>query len=168
MKLYEINESIRAICETGIVEDTETGEITYEGPEGLEALEMERSAKVLAIAKVIKEQTADLDAYEAERKALAKRMLARGAALEKRIEWLRGYLTANCAADEKLKDGTISVSFRKTESVSFDGDAFSLPEDLRIERVSYQPNKDAIKAAIREGQEIAGATIVERITPSIR
>ena len=94
MKLYEINESIRALCETGIVEDTETGEITYEGPEGLEALEMERTVKVLAIAKVIKEQTAEWEAYEAERKALAKRMLNRGAAMEKRIEWLRAAFDA--------------------------------------------------------------------------
>jgi hypothetical protein len=168
VKLYEINEAVRTLCEQGIVEDQDTGEILFEGPEGLETLEMERSAKLLAIAKVIKEQTAELDAYEVERKALAKRMMARGAAMEKRIEWLKGYLVDNTTPEEKVKDGTISLSFRTTESIEYDGDAFELPEDLRIEKHSFQPNREAIKAVLKAGDAVRGAFLVTRVSPSIR
>lgn len=166
MRLYEINESIRTLCEQGIVEDQETGEILFEGPEGLESLEMERTAKLLAIAKLVKEQTADLAAYDEERKALAKRMQSRSNAMESRIEWLKSYLLANTTPEEKVKDSTISLSFRTTESVEYTGDARELPETMS--RVSYTADKAAIKAALLAGESVSGARLVYKVSPSIR
>jgi hypothetical protein len=168
VKLYELNDTIREICEQGIIVDEETGEILFEGTPGLQLLEMERTEKLLAIAKVIKEQSADFDAYETERKALAKRMMARAAAMEKRIEWLKAYLVENTTPDEKVKDGVISLSFRTTESVAFEGSAEHLPEAFRSEKVTYTPNKEAIKAALKSGEAVIGASIVSKVSPTIR
>jgi aldehyde:ferredoxin oxidoreductase len=167
MKLYEYNQALRELLENGLVVDEETGEILFEGAEDLAALEMAREEKILAVAKVLAEQQADLKAYSDERKALAARMLKREAAMEKKTEWLKTYLRIH-AQGEKVKDGTISLSWRNSKSVIVSVPAEQLAEEYRSVKVSITPNKKKLLEALESGAEVLGVSIEEKVSPVIK
>lgn len=58
-------------------------------------------------------------------------------------------------------DGLFKASFRKSTAVSV-FDESQIPAEFMREKISYTPDKTAIKKAIESGQEVAGAKIEER------
>lgn len=168
MTLYEISADIRKMLQEGFVCDEETGELLFDGSEGLQALQMAREQKVLAIAKVMKETQNELEAFEVERKALAKRMIARAAAMERKIEWLQRCLQQNVAEGEKLNDGIIALSWRKTTSVEIAVAVESLPDAFVKIAVTRTADKTALKAALQGGAAVAGVCLVEKVSPVLK
>lgn len=65
----------------------------------------------------------------------------------------------------RLADHTISS--RKSQSVEVTAETIDLPEQFVRVRTTYSPDKVAIKAALKAGQAIAGAELVERRSWSI-
>lgn len=89
-----------------------------------------------------------------ERKAEAERRATRLA------ENLGAYLN-----HQKFQSDLVTVSFRRSESVLVEPDA-ELPEGMV--RVKREPDKTAIKAALKAGQTVRGCLLVRNISTIIR
>lgn len=153
MRLYEIDEAILSCI------DTETGEIL--DAEKLNALQIEREEKLENVALWIKNLKSDAEALKAEKQAFADRQKA----AENKAESLKKWLT-EALAGEKFKTTRVAVSFRKTKSVQVE-DIWKL-DDSFVKYAEPTPDKAAIKKAIEAGQEVAGATLVENVSISVK
>lgn len=154
MTLWDIDQGILACL------DAETGEII--DPEKLTALHMEREAKLENVALWIKNLRADAAAIKAEKDALAKREKAASKKAEDLENWLlqalggQAFQTAKCA-----------VSFRRSTMVNV-LDLSHIPAEYLKVKTEYSPDKNAIAAAIKAGQEIGGCELVENLNISIK
>jgi hypothetical protein len=151
MNLYEINEEMLNCI------DAETGEVDTDK---LDELTMLRDEKLENIALWIKDLKAEAEALKAEKQAFA----ARQSAAEHRAESLKNYLTGFLHG-EKFKTTRCAISFRKTESVKITNELELPPEFTSVE---IKADKNAIKQAIKNGQTVTGAEIVEGISCSIK
>lgn len=140
MNLYEINnEMLNCI-------DPETGEVDIDK---LNDLQMLKDEKIENIALWIKDLKAEAEALKAEKLAFQ----ARQAAAENKAESLKNYL-ANALNGEKFKTTKCAISFRRSEKVEIMNELDLPPEFTTVEI-------KADKTAIKSGQEVAGAKIVE-------
>ena len=145
MKLYEIDQAIMDCI------DMETGEVINE--ELLNNLQMERDAKIENVALWIKELKAEAEALKAEKLAFAERQKVAENKMESLKKWLAYALNG-----EKFKSVRASVTFRTTQKVEV-ADIYKLDENF-LKYKEPEANKEAIKKAINEGQEVTGATLV--------
>lgn len=152
--LYEINQAILACV------DSETGEII--DPELLNNLLMEREAKIEGVVCWIKNLESDALAYKAEKEAFSKRENA----AKTKAKSLRAWLT-QVLEGQKFSTAKCSVSFRKSTSVEIEDGTELLPEYQTI-KTSTEPNKTAIKEALKNGLLVPGCRIVENINPQIK
>lgn len=152
--LYEIDKSIMECL------DFETGEIL--DAERLNALQMERQEKVESVALWIKNLSADAIAYKAEKDAFAEREKAALKKIESLKNWLSWALEG-----QKFSTWRCAVTFRKSEAVEIEDEAL-IPQEMKTEKITYSPNKTAIKEAIKAGEEIPGCKLVERMNPTIK
>lgn len=174
MKLYETYFEIEQLWAR--VEDILNGDVT-EGPDGLpvtpemaldwieEALsgiEGERDTKALNIACLIKNFRADAAALKEEKLRLAKRQQS----CERTVERLTRYLEQFLPGGTKLKDARCVISWRRSEAVDFTGRPDELPEDYQ--RVKIEANISAIKDALKAGETINGAELIERQNLQVR
>lgn len=151
--LYEIDEAILACI------DQETGEI-IDG-EKLDALQIEREEKLESVALWIKDLKAEAEALKAEKQAFADRQKAAETKAESLKKWL-----ADALAGEKFKTTRVAVSFRKTQSVQV-SDIWELDEKF-VKYAEPTADKAAIKAAIKAGEEVNGATLIESVSLSVK
>ena len=156
MTLYEINQQILNAIEYGC--DPETGEII--SASALDALEMAKEEKTENIILLIKDLTAENKAISEEEQAFAKRRRAG----ENRVEWLKNYLMASLGG-EKFKTPRCSASYRKTAAVTIVDEGAIPPEYIRTKT---EPNKMAIKDALKAGETIPGATLEDRVSLIIK
>lgn len=152
--LYEIDQAILECL------DFETGEIL--DAERLDSLQMERQEKVESVALWIKNLSADAIAFKAEKEAFVEREKAALKKIESLKNWLSWALDG-----QKFSTWRCAVTFRKSEAVEIEDDC-KLPQYLLNEKVTYTPNKTAIKEAIKAGEEIPGCKLVERMNPTIK
>ena len=145
MKLYEIDQAIMNCI------DMETGEIINE--ELLNNLQMERDTKIENVALWIKDLKAEAEALKAEKLAFAERQKVAENKMESLKKWLAYALNG-----EKFKSVRASVTFRTTDKVEV-ADIYKLDENY-VRYKEPEADKDAIKKAIKAGQEVAGATLV--------
>ena len=144
--LYEINEEILSCV------DMETGEII--DPDKLTQLQMEFDDKVEGIALWIKNLLSDAEAIKNEKDKLAERQKV----CENKAKSLKKYLS-ECLMGQKFKTPKVSISFRKSDSV----DVFDIGK-IPKEYLKYKdpdPDKTAIKTALKSGKDVPGAKIVE-------
>ena len=152
--LYQIESAIMDCM------DMETGEIL--DVEGLEALQMEREQKLENIACFIKNLDSDAAAFAAEEKAFAERRKA----AERKANGLREYLT-QALQGEKFSTSRCAVSFRVSEAVEITEEIL-VPYAYMTEKRSWQPNKTAIKTALKAGEMIDGCQLVKRYNINVR
>lgn len=145
MNLYEIDMAITACV------DEETGEII--DFEQLNELLMDRNTKIEKVALWIKNLDALAASIKAERDAFDKRMKSVENKAKSLREWLKNAL--ECSPFETAK---VCVSFRKSEQTEVDENV--LDKKWFKEKISYTPDKTAIKNAIKSGQTIEGARII--------
>lgn len=153
MKLYEIDQAIMDCI------DMETGEIINE--ELLNDLQMERDTKIENVALWIKELKAEAEALKAEKMAFAERQKVAENKMESLKKWLAYALNG-----EKFKTVRASVTFRTTDKVEI-ADIYKLDENY-LRYKEPEADKDAIKKAIKAGQEVAGATLVSNTSVIIK
>lgn len=148
MTLYEIDQAILECL------DEETGEIV--DLERLSELNMEREKKISNVACWIKDLKAEAEALKTEKQNLAKRQQV----CENKAESLKKWL-AYALNGEKYKDSRCNIGYRKSTSVNFgiNFDFNTLPEDLK--KITVEPKKNEIKAAIKDGLQIDGVTLEE-------
>lgn len=156
MKLFEIDERIKSCI------DDETGEVFDE--ETLLALQMEREDKIKAIAQWVLELKADAVAYGAQKDKFA--------ALEKstknKIDRLSSFLAYALDGNKFVADDkSVAISFRKSEAIKFedeDGFVAWATENGKNEFLTLKSptvNKAAVKDAIKAGEVVYGAEIVQ-------
>lgn len=153
--LYEIDGMVMTVLNDGLVFDEETGEIIFD-VDTLEALEMERNAKLEAVACYVKGLEAEAAAIRAEEKALAERRQVK----ERKAERMRAYIADSMSmfGDTKLETARVALSFRKSEAVELD-EAMLSDEWFAVKKA---PDKAGIKKALKAGVHVAGAELVER------
>jgi hypothetical protein len=153
--LYEINSQIEQVWGTAV--DPDTGEIINEDAlQELEQLGMQREEKLENLALFYKNLSAEAEALKAEKMRLA----ARQAAAEKKAEGIKKYIAASMdsAGGEKIKTSKVAIGWRKSESVQVEENAFLPDEYLTFK--APEPNKTAIKKALKAGEKIDGASLV--------
>lgn len=155
MNLFDLSDAQRKVLDGIAVVDAETGE--YYDSENISELEGRIEDKIDAIACYIKEVDSDADAMKAEEQRIAKRRKA----AEVRSDRLRQYLMAWMQESGRRKAETARscVSLRRAESVKVYDD-LALPDGFMRQRIENVPDKKAIKAAIKAGEQVPGAEIV--------
>lgn len=153
MTLYEIDQAILGCI------DLETGEIIDK--EMLDQLEMDREAKIENVACWIKELKAEAEALKAEKLAFAERQQVAENKIEKLKNWLAYALNG-----QTFKSTRASVSFRKSQKVEV-ADIWKLDENY-LRYKEPEADKTAIKEALKAGQTVAGATLVENTSVIIK
>ena len=164
MQLYQISDDMLAVLSAPGV-DLETGEIDWTAYEQrLAGVEADWNAKACAVAKYI----AGLEADEAAKKEAAKRMNERAMQDAAHAKRLRDYLLRECErTGKKPADAEIQVAMRKSSAVEIRDDS-ALPPDFWRETVKRDPDKTLIKQAIKDGHEVPGAQLVERVSLQIK
>lgn len=151
--LYELNADLQHVLDGGLIVDEETGEVLFDSA-NLEQLQAAYEDKLEAVGLFIKNLESDAKAIRVEEQALA----ARRHVLSNKASRLREYMLLNLGDDEKLQTPRIAISARYTEAVQVDDDA---ELDEVYLRIKAEPNKTAIKEALKAGEEIPGASIVK-------
>lgn len=150
MNLYNIKSEYLAIAQ-----ELAEGELTPELEQALMITEANLQEKAINYGYVIKNFESEVDIIDEEIKRLNALKKARVNAVEK--------LKTNISDAMQLfgilevKAPTFKMNFRKSESVEiYEG----LSQEYITEKISYQPDKIAIKNAIKEGKTVNGAGII--------
>lgn len=158
MTIYEIDQAIMECV------DLETGEII--DTEQLDKLQMEREKKLENVACWIKDLKAEAEALKAEKQALAERQKVAENKAESLKKWLAYVLDG-----QKFSTSKCAVSFRKTEVVEVTPDGLNALMHEHDELLTYktpEPNKTAIKQAIKDGLNVAGVQLVQNVSTIIK
>ena len=157
MKLYEIDNAIyECVNDDGEVIDQEK----------LETLQMERDKKIECIACWIKELAAEANAIKEEKLKLE----ARQKVAENKVKSLKNYL-AYALQEASFRTAKVSVSFRKTESVEVTPDGLENLKAMRDDLLKYkepEPDKTAIKQALKSGLSVRGVQLVQNTSTIIK
>lgn len=160
MTLYEIDKNIEEAFDKAI--DPETGEIiSEEAYAEFCQLNMDRDTKIENVGLWIK----DLKAEAAAIKAEADNLTARRRSIENKVKGLMSYIDY-ALEGEKFKTSRLSVSYRKSTSVDIT-DIRELPERFLRYR-EPEADKTAIKEAIKAGEIVNGAELVENMSIIIK
>lgn len=152
---------IRAEIENFAAEvDEETGE--FLNADAWDELNMAFEEKVENTACYIKNLKADILALKAEEDALKERRNR----YEKKVAQLEKLLQDNLSG-QKFETVRCVVSFRKSAAVEITDESV-LPEHLFTVKTTSAPNKTAITKLLKEGQDVPGCTLVERMNMSIK
>ena len=152
--LYDIDSRILNLT------DLETGEILDE--QAFDALQMERNEKIENIALWIKNLTSESEALKAEEKAFNERRKA----TENKAESLKRYLDS-ALKGRKFSTTKVAISYHKSTSVDV-LDVEKLPEAYRKTVTTVSADKTAISAALKAGELVDGATLIEKNNLSIK
>lgn len=153
MSLYEIDEQILACL------DDETGEILDAAK--LEALAMERDEKVENIGLFYKNTLAEVEALKKEEQAFA----ARRKSAESLAERLKNHLDyALCG--QTFQTPKVKISYRKSEQVDVT-DIFAV-DDEWYKEVVPTVDKVRVKAALKQGLEVKGCQLAEKLNIQIK
>lgn len=162
LKLYEVTAQVAQALEDGF--DPETGEMTPELANALAQFEGKGAAVTAYIL--------NLDAEAEAVNVAIKRLSARKSALANQSARLRDYLKRNMVLTgiERIDamDGTFSARLERgrDEFIEID-EGVTLPDALC--RVKVEPDKTAIKAAIKAGELVPdGVRLVRRDRIAIR
>lgn len=156
MTLYELDKAI-ADFELEVNEDGEVLNI-----DELDELNLAREQKIEGISLWVKNLEAEKEAVKHEKDNFADRERRLG----KKIDSLKRYLTY--ALDgQKFSTPKVAVSFRKSESVLVK-DKYLIPDNYMNLSVVREPNKTAIKNALKRGEEIMGVELLEKRNISIK
>ena len=152
MNLYEIDERISALV------DPETGEVS--DYEEFEALEIERTAKLEAVALAYKNYTAEAEALATQERIFSERKKRAVA----KADYYR-MLLDRATNGEKFKTDLVEVSYRKSTEVVVDN-LLDIPFNYTM--ADIKPNKVAIKEAISKGGTVPGAHLAEKMNIQIK
>ena len=161
MNLYWVDNAIYKLYDEFV--DPETGELTDPDAfaERYAELEISREEIIENTLLLYKNCVSDAEAIAAEIKTLK----ARQAALEKRADRLKAD-ASDALNGEKFQTAKVAVSWRKSTAAEVDESL--CPVEYITTKVTTAPDKKAITAALKAGQEIPGCNLVERVNMSVR
>jgi uncharacterized protein YktB (UPF0637 family) len=134
----------------------EEGEITAELETSLVINQEELQQKAINYAYVIKTVEYDISAIDEELKRLQAVKKAKNNVIDRMKESVVNAM--GIYHMEKISSPTMNLSLRRSESVEVDLTE-ALPDDFKITKTTVTPDKVAIKQAIKQGENITGATL---------
>ena len=152
--LYEIDQDILSCV------DGETGEIM--DMERLGELQMEQSAKIENVACYIKNLENEAVGLKAQKDAFAEREQT----VKNKITSLKRWLVEACGG-EKFASERCEVRFRRSELVYVE-DVDGLPEEYLRQKTTIEPDKDAIKKALKAGAVISGCELKSNVSATVK
>ena len=158
MTLYDIDAQIAALdgaAEDDMLIDQETGELISVS-QALDALRMEREAKLENVACWVKNLSAEADAIHEEENRLSKRRKAAETKAANLKAWLLAAMTREDGTTDKLKTGRVAISVKRNPPSTVVDDAL-LPSTYKVAKITYQANKELIKRELLSGGEVPGA-----------
>ena len=158
MTLYDIDAQIAALdgaAEDDMLIDEETGELISVA-QALDALRMEREAKLENVACWVKNLSAEADAIREEEIRLVKRRKTAETKAANLKSWLLSAMTREDGTTDKLKTGRVMVSVKRNPPSTVVNDLL-LPSTYKVAKITYQPNKELIKRELLAGGEVPGA-----------
>lgn len=158
MTLYDIDAQIDALdgaAEDDMLIDEETGELISVS-QALDALRMEREAKLENVACWVKNLYAEADAIREEENRLIKRRKAAETKAANLKAWLLAAMTREDGTTDKLKTGRVMVSVKRNPPSTVVDDEL-LPSTYKVAKITYQANKELIKRELLAGGEVPGA-----------
>ena len=159
MTLYDIDAQIAALdgaAEDDMLIDEETGELISVA-QALDALRMEREAKLENVACWVKNLSAEADAIRAEENRLVKRRKAAETKAANLKSWMLAAMTREDGTTDKLKTGRVMVSVKRNPPSTVVDDEALLPWAYKTVKQIVIQDKAAIKSAILAGDEVPGA-----------
>lgn len=160
MTLYEINRNIEDAIDAMLNSvNEETGEVDDAAANALAELQEAREQKLDNIGAYLKNLKVEADALTEESKALKSRADRK----KKDIEKLKEYVVT-CMGKEglsKFESTRVKFSFRASQKVEV-SDEDALPLIWKREVIKYEPDLEKIKAAIKAGETVPGAELVDR------
>ena len=163
LTIYEIDTAIIEAAEAlQEVFDEDTGEVydidRFEQLKAdLDALQMERDKKISNVACWIKNLKAEAEAIKLEKMNLAKRQQV----AENKAESLKKYLEY-ALHGEKFEDARCKISYRKSEGIHFADDFQYSTLPPQFVKVTVDAKKTELKAALKNGEEIPGVSLVSK------
>ena len=160
MNLYEITQEALYLSTL-----LETEELTPELEEALIINQDQLQAKAVNYAKVIANYQAESDAIDQE----IKRLKAMKDSREKKIEWLKESVKKAMIVSgiEKVESPLFKLSVRRSEAVEVDL-VEALPNAFQNVKNVVTADKIAIKEAIKRGETVIGARIIENFNIQIK
>lgn len=154
IKLHEIPAALAGMLDL-IQVDEETGEIE---PATLESVQIASEEKIIATAMYIRR----LDALNEATRETIQDLQERVRADSKRIEAFKWLMTKAMDSLQytEVKSPEVTLRFRKSSSVEIT-DSEALPEQFLRTKTVVEPDKTAIKNALKAGETILGAQLVE-------
>lgn len=162
MNLFKIaQEELDLLCE---IEELE-GELTPELEERLKINAENMSSKMEDYCKAIRYYEMTVANAKSEKERLDK-LIKRS---ERSQQWLKDAIlnVMNATDKPKVSAGTFTVGTRKSTAVNII-DESAIPARYANEVVTVKIDKTAIKDAIKNGEEVPGAQLVERKSISIK
>jgi hypothetical protein len=152
MNLFNIKQEYINLVNT-IIDNN--GELSPELSQDLAINETELKEKAINYGYVIRSFEYENDIIDAE----IKRLKVLKEQKEKAIQKLKDAVSdaMNLYGIEKVESPALKLSFRKSESVEI---SENLDKRFMIEKVTLQPDKVAIKEAIKKGEQVEGAVLV--------
>ena len=160
MNLYEITEEAQYLAVL-----LETEELTAELEEALIINQDQLQAKAVNYAKVIANFQAESDAIDQE----IKRLKAMKESRDKKVEWLKESVKKAMLVSgiEKVESPLFKLSVRRSEAVEVDV-VEALPSAFQNVKNVVTADKVAIKEAIKRGEFVMGARIIENFNLHIK
>lgn len=169
MTLYDIDERITALEQAeddDLLIDEETGEVmTIE--QALDELFMARAEKLENVACWAKNLEAEAAMLKKEEEHLHDRRKAKESTRERLKSWLLGACMGPDGTPQKFETARCAVRFRRDDAVVIAAGE-QLPEEYIRRKVTEEPDKVAIKAALKAGQDVPGAALETRRSVMIK
>lgn len=169
MTLFQIGDEYRAlrqILENDLEFDQETGEVVDNSlvfKQLFDELKASLDDKLNNYQRVIIELNGQIDTITREIKRLQNRKTAIANNIERMKEAMLGGISAS--GNTSVKTDFFTFHVRKSESVNiFDEDKLS----RTFLRMKFEPDKNKIKDAIKKGETVEGARVVENISLTVK
>jgi hypothetical protein len=143
----------------------EEGEFTPEIEQALAITQEQLQEKSLQYTYVIKNFEADSQAIDNEIKRLKAMKEAKDNAIDRMKEAVRNAMLAS--GIDKIESSLFKLSLRRSESVEV-VNIDQLPENLVTVKKTVSADKMKIKEAIKSGQAVQGAVIIENFNLQIK
>jgi hypothetical protein len=160
MNLYEITQEALYLSTL-----LETEELTPELEQALIINQDQLQAKAVNYAKVIANYQAESDAIDQE----IKRLKAMKESRDKKVEWLKESVKKAMLVSgiEKVESPLFKLAVRRSEAVEVDL-VEALPNAYQNVKNVVTADKVAIKEAIKRGENVTGARLVENFNLQIK
>lgn len=158
-KLYEITAEAKELERLAEDHDLSAEDIR----DTLEGIHMEFEEKAIQVANFL----LNMDPYEQGLDAEIKRLQSKKKALQNRRESVKDYLRENMLACgiSKIECPVFTIRIKPAQPVVIVDDEQALPDEYVSVKTTIAADKNALKKALKEGAEIAGAHLEEGKAP---